>query len=62
MHINLKVEEYKPPKEMVEVAEHRTKDILRKWSWNQDNTIGQLAISLYLQGMCDVINVSKLKS
>lgn len=55
------IEYYEPPRDIVEITEKRTMDIVRVWGYSPKNTIGQLATSLYLQGMEDVVRVQLRK-
>lgn len=52
----LEISEYRPPVEIVDVAERRAMDIYRQWAWNPRNDIRTLVVSLYLQGANDVID------
>lgn len=52
------VETYTPPEGIVRVALERTKGITRRWGAGQRSTLGQLAVSAYLQGIEDAIKAT----
>jgi hypothetical protein len=45
------------PIDIAETAENRTRDLLSHWSKGSKNTLSQLAVSIYLQGIEDATKV-----